>query len=193
MFGEKTICWVENEQSFITLNGEPFRFAGVELDRNVRSSAEAKILFLRRDFNTLSQYNDNSKYIYSLFSTQNNAFLVNPDTKDITFNLGFRGYYHKNEEVIEIRDVNRISSGDNYVAEPVLKTYQVSDLIQQGYLKSAIIPNSAPLHFVEKDNEGQEQVGEPMAATVNERVEDNMDDIKEMVLEVLNKIKKKKK
>ena len=46
---------------------------------------------------------------------------------------------------------------------------------------------------VEKDNEGQEQVGEPMAATVNERVEYNMDDIKEMVLEVLNKIKKKKK
>ena len=192
MFGEKTICWVENEQSFITLNGEPFRFAGVELARNVRSSAEAKILFLRRDFNTLSEYYDNSKYIYSLFSTQNNAFLVNPDTKDITFNLGFRGYYHKNEEVIEIRDVNRISSGDNYVAEPVLKTYQVSDLIQQGYLKSAIVPNSAPLHFVEKDNEGQEQVGEPMAATVNERVEYNMDDIKEMVLEVLNKIKKKK-
>ena len=192
MFGEKTICWIENEQSFITLNGEPFRFAGVELDRNVRSSAEAKILFLRRDFNTLSEYYDNSKYIYSLFSTQNNAFLVNPDTKDITFNLGFRGYYHKNEEVIEIRDVNRISSGDNYVAEPVLKTYQVSNLIQQGYLKSAIVPNSAPLHFVEKDNEGQEQVGEPMAATVNERVEYNMNDIKEMVLEVLNKIKKKK-
>ena len=33
---------------------------------------------------------------------------------------------------------------------------------------------------------------EPMAATVNERVEYNMDDIKEMVLEVLNNIKKKK-
>ena len=176
MFGEKTICWVENEQSFITLNGEPFRFAGVELARSVSSSAEAKILFLRRDFNRLSNSNDDSKYIYSLFSTQNNAFLVNPDTKDITFNLGYRGYFTKNEEVIEIRDV----------------TYQVSDLIQQGYLKPAIVPNSAPLHFVEKDNESQEQVGEPMAATVNERVEYNMDDIREMVLEVLNKIKNKK-
>ena len=192
MFGEKTICWVENEQSFITLNGEPFRFAGVEYARNVSREADAKILFFRRDFNRMSEYHDNSKYIYSLFSTQNNAFLVNPDTKDITFTLGFRGYYHKNEEVIEIRDVNRISSGDNYVAEPVLKTYQVSDLIQQGYLKPAIVPNSVPLHFVDKDNKDQEQMREPMAATVNERVEYNMDDIKEMVLEVLNKIKKKK-
>ena len=79
-----------------------------------------------------------------------------------------------------------------YNRNDILKTYQVSDLIQQGYLKPATVPNSAPLHFVEKDNESQEQVGEPMAATVNERVEYNMDDIREMVLEVLNKIKNKK-
>ena len=191
MTGEKTVCWVENAQSFILLNGEPFRFAGPEYSRDIYHAEEAKLVFLRRDYNILADYVDNSKYVYSIFSKQHNAFLVNPDTKDITFTLGFRGYYHKNEEVIEIRDVNRISSGDNYVTEPVLKTYQVSDLIQQGYLKPAIVPNSAPLHFVEKDNEGQEQVGEPMAATVNERVEYNMNDIKEMVLEVLNKIKKK--
>ena len=188
MFGEKTICWVENEQSFITLNGEPFRFAGVEHVRNVYREADAKILFFRRDFNTLSEYNDDSRYVYSIFSKQHNAFLINPYTKDITFNLGTHGYYHKNEEVIEIRDVNGSTNGD----APVLKTYQIDDLVNQGYLKSAVVPNSAPLHFVEKDNEGQEQVGEPMAATVNERVEYNMDDIKEMVLEVLNKIKKKK-
>lgn len=181
MFGEKNICWVENEQSFITLNGEPFRFAGVELDRRIYSSEKAKILFLRRDFNTLSNSSDDSRYTYALFSKQHNAFLVNPDTKDITFNIGCRGCYSKNEEVIELYDKNNI-----------LKTYQVSDLIQQGYLKPATVPNSAPLHFVEKDNESQEQVGEPMAATVNERVEYNMDDIREMVLEVLNKIKNKK-
>ena len=184
MFGEKTICWVENEQSFITLNGEPFRFAGPEYSRDIYHAEEAKLVFLRRDFNTLSEYYDNSKYVYSIFSKQHNAFLVNPDTKDITFNLGFHGYTNKSEEIIEHL------SGD--YDRPTLKTYQVSDLIQQGYLKPATVPNSAPLHFVEKDNESQEQVGEPMAATVNERVEYNMDDIKEMVLEVLNKIKKKK-
>ena len=44
--------------------------------------------------------------------------------------------------------------------------------------------------FIKKDNEGQEQVGEPMAATVNEKVEYNMEDIKEMILEAFNNIKK---
>ena len=170
-----------SEQSFITLNGEPFRFAGVELARSVYSTAEAKILFLRRDFNKLSNSNDDSKYIYSLFSTQNNAFLVNPDTKDITFKLGTRGCYYKKDDFIELYDGNNL-----------VKTYQVSDLIDQGYLKPAIAPYSAPLHFVDKDNKDQEQMREPMAATVNERVEYNMDDIKEMVLEILNNIKKKK-
>ena len=184
MTGEKTVCWVENEQSFILLNGEPFRFVGPEFGRNIYHAEEAKLVFLRRDYNTLADYVDNSKYVYSIFSKQHNAFLVNPDTKDITFNLGFHGYTNKNEEIIEHL------SGD--YDRPTLKTYQVSDLIQQGYLKPAIVPNSAPLHFVKKDNESQEQVGEPMAATVSENVKYDMDDIKEMVLEVLNKIKKKK-
>lgn len=184
MTGEKTVCWVENEQSFILLNGEPFRFASPEYGRKIYHAEEAKLVFLRRDYNTLTDYFDNSRYVYSIFSKQHNAFLVNPDTKDITFNLGFHGYNNKSEEIIEHL------SGD--YDRPTLKTYQVSDLIQQGYLKPAIVPNSAPLHFVKKDNESQEQVGEPMAATVSENVKYDMDDIKEMVLEVLNKIKKKK-
>ena len=184
MTGEKTVCWVENEQSFILLNGEPFRFVNPEYSRDIYHAEEAKLVFLRRDYNTVTDYFDNSRYVYSIFSKQHNAFLVNPDTKDITFNVGFHGYNNRNEENIEHL------SGD--YDRPTLKTYQVSDLIQQGYLKPAIVPNSAPLHFVEKDNESQEQVGEPMAATVSENVRYNMDDIKEMVLEVLNKIKKKK-
>ena len=192
MAGEKVVCWVENEQSFITLNGEPFRFAAVEYARDVYGITQAKLLFFRRDYNESSDFFVNSKYVYSIFSKQYNAFLVNPDTKDITFSLGFQGYNHKSEETIEIYDVNvNANSGFNRNVSP-LKTYQVSDLIDQGYLKPAIVPYSAPLHFVQKDNKDQEQVGEPMAATVNERVEYNMDDIKEMVLEVLNKIKNKK-
>ena len=190
MAGEKVVCWVENEQSFITLNGEPFRFAAVEYARDAYGITQAKLLFFRRDYNESSDFFDNSRYVYSIFSKQYNAFLVNPDTKDITFCLGFQGYNHKSEETIEIYDVNA-NSGFNRNVSP-LKTYQVSDLIDQGYLKPAIVPYSAPLHFVQKDNKDQEQVGEPMAATVNERVEYNMDDIKEMVLEVLNKIKNKK-
>ena len=190
MHGEKFVCWVENEQSFIVLNGEPFKFASLEYSRNIKLLEEAKLLFFRRDYNELSDFFDNSKYVYSIFSKQYNAFLVNPDTKDITFCLGFQGYNHKTEETIEIYDVNTNSRFNRNVSP--LKTYQVSDLIDQGYLKSATVPYSAPLHFVKKDNEGQEQVGEPMVATVNEKVEYNMDDIKGMVLEALNKIKKKK-
>ena len=129
----------------------------------------------------MADYVDDSKYVYSIFSKQHNAFLVNPDTKDITFKLGTRGCYYKKDDFIELYNGNNL-----------VKTYQVSDLIDQGYLKPAIVPNSAPLHFVKKDNESQEQVGEPMAATVSENVKYDMDDIKEMVLEVLNKIKKKK-
>ena len=181
MHGEKEICWVENEQSFITLNGEPFRYANSEYAKNVYSAKEAKLFFFRRDYDLNGKYNDDNRYIYSIFSKQHNAFLVNPDTKDITFKLGARGCYYKKDDFIELYDGNNL-----------VKTYQVSDLIDQGYLKPAIVPHSAPLHFVDKDNKDQEQMGEPMAATVNERVEYNMDDIKEMVLEVLNNIKKKK-
>ena len=181
MSGEKEVCWVENEQSFITLNGEPFRFANAEYARNVYSAKDAKLFFFRRDYDLNGNYNDDNRYIYSIFSKQHNAFLVNPDTKDITFKLGTRGCYYKKDDFIELYDGNNL-----------VKTYQVSDLIGQGYLKPAIVPHSAPLHFVDKDNKDQEQMREPMAATVNERVEYNMDDIKEMVLEVLNNIKKKK-
>lgn len=181
MHGEKEICWVENEQSFITLNGEPFRYANSEYAKNVYSAKEAKLFFFRRDYDLNGKYNDDNRYIYSIFSKQHNAFLVNPYTKDITFKLGARGCYYKKDDFIELYDGNNL-----------VKTYQVSDLIDQGYLKPAIVPHSAPLHFVDKDNKDQEQMGEPMAATVNERVEYNMDDIKEMVLEVLNNIKKKK-
>lgn len=181
MHGEKDICWVENEQSFITLNGEPFRFANVEYARNIYSAKIAKLFFFRRDYDLNGNYNDDNRYIYSIFSKQHNAFLINPDTKDITFKLGARGCQSKKEEFIELYNGNNL-----------VKTYQVNDLIDQGYLKPAIVPHSAPLHFVDKDNKDQEQMGEPMAVTVNERVEYNMDDIKEMVLEVLNNIKKKK-
>lgn len=190
MFGEKTVCWVENEQSFILINGEPFRFLNVEFARDIYVIKQAKLLFFRRDYDDEIDYFDNSRYVYSIYSKEYNAFLVNPDTKDITFNLGFQGYGHKNEETIEIFDVNE-NSRLRYNETP-LKTYQVNDLIDQGYLKSATVPYSAPLHFVKKDNNDQEQMGEPMAATVNEKVEYNMDDIKEMVLEALNNIKKKK-
>lgn len=181
MHGEKDICWVENEQSFITLNGEPFKFANVEYARGVYSAKDAKLFFFRRDYDLNGNYNNDNRYIYSIFSKQHNAFLVNPDTKDITFKLGARGCQSKKDDFIELYNGNNI-----------VKTYQVSDLIDQGYLKPAIVPHSAPLHFVDKDNKDQEQMGEPMAATVNERVEYNMDDIREMVLEVLNNIKKKK-
>ena len=181
MSGEKEVCWVENEQSFITLNGEPFRFANAEYARNIYSTKDAKLFFFRRDYDLDGNYNDDNRYIYSIFSKQHNAFLVNPDTKDITFKLGTRGCYYKKDDFIELYNGNNL-----------VKTYQVSDLIDQGYLKPAIVPYSAPLHFVDKDNKDQEQMGEPMAATVNERVEYNMDDIKEMVLEVLNNIKKNK-
>ena len=188
MAGEKVVCWVENEQSFITLNGEPFRFATVGYVQDSYGVEQAKLFFFRRDYNESSDYFDNSRYVYSIFSKEYNAFLVNPDTKDITFSMGFKGYSHKSEETIEIYDVNA-NSRHNYDVSP-LKTYQVSDLIDQGYLKSATVPYSAPLHFIKKDNEGQEQVGEPMAATVNEKVEYNMEDIKEMILEAFNNIKK---
>lgn len=187
MCGENVVCWVENEQSFVTLNGEPFRFVDVEYALGYTTGQE-KLIFFRRDYNDSSDYFDNSRYVYSIFSKQYNAFLVNPDTKDITFSLGFQGYSHKSEETIEIYDVNANSRVNHNVAH--LKTYQVSDLIDQGYLKPATVPYSAPLHFIKKDNEGQEQVGEPMAATVNEKVEYNMEDIKEMILEAFNNIKK---
>lgn len=190
MCGEKAVCWVENEQSFIILNGEPFRFANIEFAKDVYTTKQANFFFFRRDYDTSGDYFDNSRYIYSIFSKQYNAFLVNPDTKDIIFNLGFQGYGHKNEEIIEIFDITE-NSRLRY-NETALKTYQISDLIDQGYLKSATVPYSAPLHFVKKDNNNQEQVGEPMAATINEKVEYNMDDIKEMILEALNNIKKKK-
>ena len=180
MSGEKEVCWVENEQSFITLNGEPFRFANAEYARNVYSAKDAKLFFFRRDYDLDGNYNDDNRYIYSIFSKQHNAFLVNPDTKDITFKLGTRGCYYKKDDFIELYNGNNL-----------VKTYQVSDLIDQGYLKPATVPYSAPLHFIKKDNEGQEQVGEPMAATVNEKVEYNMEDIKEMILEAFNNIKKR--
>lgn len=193
MCGEKSVCWVENDQSFIVLNGEPFRFVSMEFAQNIYGIKEAKFLYFRRDYDSTSDYFDNSRYVYSIFSKQYNAFLVNPDTKDIIFNLGFQGYGHKNEETIEIYDVDANQRLSYNV--PALKTYKISELIDQGYLKSATVPYSAPLHFVKKDNNNnnnQEQVGEPMAATVNEKVEYNMDDIKEMILEALNNIKKKK-
>jgi hypothetical protein len=62
----------------------------------------------------------------------------------------------------------------------------MNELISDGFLKPATIPFSAPLREIKR----QEQIDEPMADSVNERMEFDMDDIKGMILEAFNNIKK---
>ena len=186
MMGEDDICWIESEQSFLYLDGTIFKFVHAELPRSVYWQKDAKFLFFKRDFDTESDYYDNSRYIYTIYSKQYNAFLVNPLDKGITFCLGYSGQSYKNEDTIGIVDKNK--SGREYEGQKVLKTYTISDLIEHGYLKSATIPFSAPLHEVKKE----EQMPEPMTASVNERIEFDTDDIKKMIIEAYNKIEKNK-
>jgi hypothetical protein len=156
----------------------------MEMARNIYTMKDAKFLFFRRDYLNDSEYESNSRYIYTIFSRQYNAFLVNPDTEDITFVLGYHGYLSKNEDTIKVYDKNLTINQEG--GKTVLKTYDINELISDGFLKPATIPFSAPLHEVKR----QEQMGEPMADAVNERMEFDMDDIKEMILEAFNNIKK---
>ena len=186
MMGEDYICWVENEQSFLYLNGTLFKFVRAEMARNVYAYEDAKFLFLLRDFDTENDYYDNNRYIYTIYSKQYNAFLVNPLDGSITFCIGYSRQGYKNEETIEIVDKDK--SGRQNDGNEVLKTYAISDLIEHGYLKPATIPFSAPLHEVKRE----EQMPEPMTASVNERIEFDTDDIKKMIIEAYNKIEKNK-
>jgi hypothetical protein len=184
MYGEDDICWIENDQSFLLLDGRPFRFTNMEMARNIYTMKDAKFLFFRRDYLNDSEYESNGRYIYTIFSRQYNAFIVNPDTEDITFVLGYHGYLSKNEEIIKVYDKDLTTNQEG--GKTVLKTYDINELISDGFLKPATIPFSAPLREVKR----QEQIEEPMAAAVNERMEFDMNDIKEMILEAFNNIKK---
>lgn len=184
MYGEDDICWIENDQSFLLLDGRPFRFTNMEMARNIYTMKDAKFLFFRRNYLNDSDYESNGRYIYTIFSRQYNAFLVNPDTEDITFVLGYHGYLSKNEDTIKVYDKDLTINQEG--GKTVLKTYDINELVSDGFLKPATIPFSAPLHEVKR----QEQMVEPMADAVNERIEFDMDDIKGMILEAFNNIKK---
>ena len=177
---ENQVCWVEQDQSFIMYNGAIFTFAKMSLASDIYDINNAKFLFFRKGYRYGNEsYFDDNEYIYSIFSKDYNSFIINPDTGDITFTLGFNGFNKSTEETIQI-----------WRNGAVLATYNLNELIEQGFLKPATVPFSAPLHAIEKETDSQEQMGEPMAATVNERIEFNMDDIKKMVLEAFNNIKK---
>jgi hypothetical protein len=184
MYGEDDVCWIENDQSFLVIDGKPFRFTSMETPSNIYWVKDANFLFFRRNYLNNSDYESNERYIYTIFSKQYNAFLVNPDTEDITFVLGYYGHLNKNEKTIKVYDKDLTINQEG--GKTVLKTYDIEELISKGFLKPATIPFSAPLHEVKR----QEQMAEPMAAAVNERMEFDMDDIKGMILEAFNNIKK---
>ena len=136
MYGEDDICWVENDQSFLVLDGRPFRFTNMEMARNIYSMKDAKFLFFRRNYLNDSDYESNGRYIYTIFSRQYNAFLVNPDTEDITFVLGYHGYLSKNEETIKVynKDLTINQEGGN----TVLKTYDMIELTENDIMLNTL-------------------------------------------------------
>lgn len=182
MAEENQICWLEEYQSFLMDGSEPLTFIEVEFARNVYRMNEAKYVFFRRTYDLDSDYYDNSRYTYAIYSKEHKSFFINPDTGNINFQMGYIGYGHKDETTIELRTN---PDGERYGQSEANKKFTYEDLIAKGLLKPAIVPNSAPLHTI--DRNGQE--GQEMTDAVNERIEINTYDIKQMILEAFNKIK----
>ena len=180
---EKEICWLENEQSFILdEDGSPLTFVGYDLPNN---DGADDFIFFRKSFNGSLDYYDNSKYKYVIYSTKLQSYFINPETGSNVFQLGYAGYYNKYEDKIRVYG-DGVAAGNIHEQQPSA-IFKPEELIEQGYIRKAVKPGSAPIRVVEKEQTLNNEVG-----ALAEGAEFDVNDIRQMVLEAVNKIKNEK-
>jgi hypothetical protein len=189
------ICWIESRESFI-LN-EDGNYVYFE-DNWVWDSHDSQVLYMKLGKTNDSDktgYYDPSRYRCMVILSDSYKALVNPLDDNYIFTFGYAGLGERNMRITDLRlkFIPPAEEGDDARNEVIgTKYYTAEELIKDGYYMDILKDGSAPIIY--DDKESQTSVNaEPMMATVNESEvnEYTIDEIKNMVSEVINKILKK--
>ena len=186
----KWVIWSENHKSFILDENDNIKLFP---EAYHMMSDDKKVIYFKEKLDSTDvEYYHPHRYIYSVSLLPSFITLINPSNDTEKFVYGRFNRPNNSDKLIY--DM-QITSTDAYDKENVeTKTYTIEELIRNGYFRQSIKSGSALIRYADENNESgndeSENISsEPMAATVNEEVNEyTIDDIKNMVTETINKL-----
>lgn len=163
--------WLSDIQSFIEINGEPFKLK----ESYMRRINNGQCFYIKIFDNPNGDYYND---LYAVYCTENNTLLKNPLTNDILFNPKFY-------EICNA-DKNDYVSHKYTENEEVIEKHFPIDYLIKNYSVSCVEPGSAPLIY--SDEKENSIMGEPMLSTVNENKLFNSEEAKYLVKETIRRI-----